>query len=65
MGAVQQAMVEVAKTVIVVADHSKFQRTALPVIAALSAIDHIVTDEKTRAFTRSLSSDLQSKFIFV
>jgi len=65
MGAVQQAMVEVAKTVIVVADHSKFQRTALSVIASLSAIDHIVTDEKTRAFTRSLPNDLRSKFIFV
>lgn len=65
MGAVQQAMVEVAKTVIVVADHSKFQRTALSMIASLSAVDHIVTDEATRASTRALPSALRSKFIFV
>jgi DeoR/GlpR family transcriptional regulator of sugar metabolism len=65
IGAVQQAMIEIARTVIVVADHSKFDRTALSVIASLRQVDHIVTNEKTKELTRSLSSDLRSKFIFV
>jgi DeoR/GlpR family transcriptional regulator of sugar metabolism len=65
IGAVQQAMVEIARTVIVVADDSKFDRTALSVIASLRQIDHIVTNEKTKELTRSLASDLRSKFIFV
>ncbi|SDN02333.1 DeoR/GlpR family DNA-binding transcription regulator [Ensifer sp. YR511] len=64
IGAVQQAMIDVARTVIVVADQSKFQRTALSVIASLRAVTHIVTNEETRAQTRGLRSDLRSKFIF-
>ena len=65
IGAVQQAMIEIAKTVIVVADHSKFQRSALSVIASISDIDHIVTDEAASAYAHSLPSSLRSKFIFV
>jgi DeoR/GlpR family transcriptional regulator of sugar metabolism len=65
IGAVQRAMIEVAKTVIVVADHSKFDRTALSVIAPLEEIDHIVTDDATRPYIRSLSANLRAKFIFV
>ncbi|MDP9839792.1 DeoR/GlpR family transcriptional regulator of sugar metabolism [Neorhizobium huautlense] len=65
ISAVQAAMIEIAQTVIVVADNSKFDRSALSVIAPLSAIDHIVTDENTRPLTASLSSELQAKFIFV
>lgn len=65
IGAVQQAMIEVARTVIVVADNSKFERTALSVIAPLRDVDHIVTDEATRPLTRALPGDLRSKFIFV
>jgi DeoR/GlpR family transcriptional regulator of sugar metabolism len=65
ISSVQQAMIEIARTVIVVADHSKFQRSALSVIAPLQKIDHIVTNEATRPLTRALTSDLRSKFIFV
>lgn len=65
MATVQQAMIEVARTVIVVADHSKFDRTALSVIAPLKAVDHIITDEKTRTLTRDIPAALRSKFIFV
>lgn len=65
IGAVQQAMIEIARTVIVVADNSKFDRTALSIIAPLGDIDHIVTDEKTRPLAAMLSSELQAKFIFV
>jgi DeoR/GlpR family transcriptional regulator of sugar metabolism len=65
IGAVQQAMIEVARTVIVVADHSKFDRTALSVIAPLDEVDHIVNDEETRAYVRSLPAKQRAKFIFV
>lgn len=65
ISAVQQAMIEIARTVIVVADHSKFQRGALSVIAPLNRIDYIVTDEATRPMTRALPNDLRARFIFV
>jgi len=64
IGAVQQAMIEVAKSVIVVADHSKFQRSALSVIASLADVDHVVTDDASRDYTQSLPSSVRSKFIF-
>ena len=58
-------MLEIARTVIVVADHSKFQRSALSVIAPLGRIDHIITDDATRPLVQSLAADLRSKFTFV
>lgn len=61
---VQQAMIDVAQTVIVVADHSKFQRKALSVIAPLEQIDYIVTDNKTRTVVSSMPEKLKKKFIF-
>ncbi|MFK0334782.1 DeoR/GlpR family DNA-binding transcription regulator [Rhizobium sp. NPDC090275] len=64
IGAVQQAMIGVARTVIVVADHSKFDRTALSVIAPLHEIDHIVTDEATRPLVRNLPAAMRAKFVF-
>ncbi len=65
IAAVQRAMIEIARSVIVVADNSKFDRTALSVIAPLGDIDHIVTDEKTKPLVASLSRELKAKFIFV
>lgn len=65
IGAVQQAMIEVARTVIVVADHSKFDRAALSVITPIEEIDHIVTGEATRPYLRSLPAKQRAKFIFV
>lgn len=65
MGTVQQAMIEIARTVIVVADHSKFDRTALSVIAPLADVDHIITNEETRKLVRGVPASLRSKFIFV
>lgn len=64
MAMVQKAMIEVAKTTIVVADHSKFDRTALSIIASLAEIDHVVTDSETRARIGSTSDDIRKKFIF-
>ena len=44
----QQAMIEVAQMVIVVADHSKLERAALAVIAPLERVDYIVTGSTAR-----------------
>lgn len=65
MGTVQQAMIEIARTVIVVADHSKFDRTALSVVASLKDIHHIVTNNETRDLLRNAPATIRNKFIFV
>ena len=61
---VQQAMIEVAQSVIVVADHSKFERTALTVIAPLERVDYIVTDRASRALMTAVPEQLKKKFVF-
>jgi DeoR/GlpR family transcriptional regulator of sugar metabolism len=63
VGSVQQATIEIARTVIVVADHSKFRRTALSVIAPLSEIDYDVTDSGTSEDLVGLPDALRAKFI--
>ncbi|RST83876.1 DeoR/GlpR transcriptional regulator [Aquibium carbonis] len=60
----QRAMIEIAQTVIVVADHSKFERGALAVIAALDAIDYVVTNTATRALLDDMPAALRGKMIF-
>lgn len=60
----QRAMIEIAQKVVVVADHSKFTRSALSVIAPLSAVDHIVTDTTTRDMLGDVSPDIAAKLIF-
>lgn len=64
IGSVQQAMIEIAQTVIVVADHSKFERTALSVIAPISEVDYIVTDAATVPVVEQLPPVVKRKFIF-
>jgi DeoR/GlpR family transcriptional regulator of sugar metabolism len=64
VASVQQAMVDISQTVIVVADHSKFDRTALCVIAPLSDVDYIVTDTGTAPATENLADDIKRKFVF-
>lgn len=61
----QRAMIEIAQEVIVVADHSKFTRGALSVIAPLSAVDRIVTDTACRDCLGTIPDALARKFIFV
>ncbi len=61
---VQQAMIEVAQTVIVVADHSKFGRTALNVVAPLEDIDYVVTNSETRPLVSNASEKLRKKIVF-
>lgn len=60
----QRAMIEIAQQTIVVADHSKFTRSALTVIAPLESIDHIVTDAACRDCLGDVPDALRRKFIF-
>lgn len=60
----QRAMIEIAQEVIVVADHSKFTRNALTVIAPLEAVSHIVTDTACRDYLGDIPDSLRRKFIF-
>ncbi len=60
----QRAMIEIAQEVIVVADHSKFTRNALTVIAPLDAISRIVTDTACRDYLCDIPETLHRKFIF-
>lgn len=61
---VQQAMIEMAHHRIVVADHSKFDRASLSVIAPLARIDYVVTDEATRPTVSGADAETRRKFIF-
>ncbi|GGH31760.1 transcriptional repressor AccR [Alsobacter metallidurans] len=61
---VQQAMIEVAQSVIVVADHSKFDRTSLAVIAPLERVDYVVTDNAARGLVAGLQDKTKKKFVF-
>lgn len=64
VGCVQQAMIDVAQAVIVVADYSKFERTALSVVTPLDRIDYIVTDAATRRVIASAPEKIKRKFVF-
>lgn len=64
IGCVQQEMIEIAQTAIVVADHTKFERSALSVIAPLGDIDWFVTDSATKPVLSSVPATLRKKFIF-
>lgn len=43
----KKAMIEIAKEVIVVADHSKFEKSYFTTIATMEKIDLLITDDKT------------------
>lgn len=64
MAATQRAMIEIAQDVIVVADHTKFGRNALSVVASLEDVDRVVTDRAATAPVTALPDALQRKFIF-
>jgi DeoR/GlpR family transcriptional regulator of sugar metabolism len=64
IGCVQQAMIEIAQTVIVVADHSKFQRTALSAIAPLEDVDYIVTNSETQDHLPPQPEKIRKKLVF-
>ncbi len=60
----QRAMIEIAHQSIVVADHSKFERSALSVTASLDEVDHLITDEATRKILQDLPSHIEQKLLF-
>lgn len=60
----QQAMIEIAQVVVVVADHSKLERTALSVIAPLARVDRIVTGSEARPAVAGIPEKLRKKFVF-
>jgi DeoR/GlpR family transcriptional regulator of sugar metabolism len=64
VGCVQQSMIEIAQTVIVVADNSKFARTSLCVIAPLDRIGYVVTDDEARKHVAKLPDKIRNKFVF-
>lgn len=59
---VKRAMIAAARTTIVLADHTKFGRAAFAFVAALDAIDVVITDEATpvnvREAMRALGVDV-------
>ena len=64
IAATQRAMIEIAQKVIVLADHSKFTKSAMSVIATLGDVDLIVTDVGSTAFVSGLPKQMQRKFMF-
>lgn len=64
VAAAQRAMIEIAQKVIVLADHSKFTKSAMSVIASLDEVDLIVTDTGTEELAAGIPEALQNKFIF-
>lgn len=64
MAATQRAMIAIAQNVIVVADHTKFGRNALSVVASLNDVDHVVTDRASAAHVAAVPDNLQHKFLF-
>jgi DeoR/GlpR family transcriptional regulator of sugar metabolism len=64
MAATQRAMLQIAKDVIVVADHTKFSRTSLSVVAPLDEVDLVVTDRAFEDQVAPLPDALQRKFLF-
>jgi len=64
MAATQRAMIEIAQEVIVLADHSKFTKSAMSMIATLEDVDLIVTDAGSRKLVSGLPKPSQRKFMF-
>lgn len=62
---VQQAMIESAQMAVVVADHSKLDRTALAVIAPLERVDYVVTGAVGRRALAGSGDPRADKFVFV
>lgn len=60
---IQKAMVEVSSRVIVVADHSKFSKSSLSVIARIEDVGVIVTDAGAKGIVDSAPEKLRRKFV--
>lgn len=60
---VARAMIEVSRRVIVVADHSKFTKSSLSVVARIEDIGVIVTDAGTKSIIDAAPEKLRKKFV--
>lgn len=56
-------MMEVSRRVIVVADHSKFTKSSLSVVARIEDVGLIVTDRGTRSIIDAAPEKLRKKFV--
>lgn len=59
---VQRAMIEVSSRIIVVADHSKFTKSSLSVIARIEDVGVVVTDAGAKGIIDSAPEKLRRKF---
>lgn len=64
VAATQRSMIAIAQKVIVLADHTKFTKSALSMITSLGDVDLIVTDPGSKVQISDLPETLQKKFIF-
>ncbi|WP_292444242.1 DeoR/GlpR family DNA-binding transcription regulator [Mesorhizobium sp.] len=60
---VQQAMIEVSRRVIVVADYSKFAKPSFSVVATIEDVGAIVTDAGARSIIATAPEKLRRKFV--
>lgn len=60
---VARAMIEVSRRVIVVADHSKFTKSSLSVVAKIEDIGVIVTDAGAKSIIEAAPEKLRKKFV--
>ncbi|CAN7695511.1 DeoR/GlpR family DNA-binding transcription regulator [Mesorhizobium sp. LjRoot246] len=60
---VEQAMIEVSRRVIVVADYSKFTKSSFSVVAKIEDVGVIVTDAGARSIIDTVPEKLRKKFV--
>lgn len=60
---IQQAMVEVAGQVIIVADHSKFTKSSFSVVAKLTDVGVVVTDTGAESIIDTVPEKVRKKFL--
>lgn len=60
---VARAMMEVSRRVIVVADHSKFTKSSMSVVARIEDVGVIVTDSGARTIIEAAPEKLRKKFV--
>jgi DeoR/GlpR family transcriptional regulator of sugar metabolism len=61
---IQKAMIEVARRVIVVADHSKFTKSSLAVTARIEDVSVIITDPGARGVLEAAPEHVRRKVLF-
>lgn len=60
---IQHSMIKISRRIIVVADHSKFTKSSLSVIADIEDVSAIITDQLAAPILTDLPENLRRKFI--